>query len=67
MSKKSKKNLITLQNTITNAQYSTFSKPDGSFDLKTGWTNIFKHLELKLRVTANKKETIDVYLNKIYS
>jgi len=59
--------IITLKNTITNTQYSTFSKPDGSFDLKTGWTNIFKHLEFTLRVTAIKKETIEVPLHTIYS
>ena len=59
--------IITLQNTISNTQYSTFSRPDGTFDLKTGWTNIFNHLDFILRVTAVKKNTVEIALEKVYS
>ena len=40
------------------SQYLTFSKPDGSFDLKTHWTNVFNSDHgLKLNITAMKCQT----------
>ncbi|MDF1671988.1 MAG: cellulase family glycosylhydrolase [Vicingaceae bacterium] len=58
--------IITLHNPASNSTYSTFTKPDGSFELKTGWTNIFTKLDFKLKVTAVKMETLEIPLKEIY-
>ena len=58
--------IITLYNTVSKATYSTFSKPDGTFKLNTGWTNIFTHLDFKIRVTAVRKETVKFPISEIY-
>jgi hypothetical protein len=59
--------IVTLHNTVSNSRYSTFTKPDGTFDMKTGWTNIFTKLDFKLRITAVKYETREIPLREIYS
>lgn len=59
--------IIILKNTVSNTQYSTFSQANGSFDLKTGWTNIFAHPDFKLRVTAVKMKTHEITLKEAYS
>lgn len=59
--------IITLKNTVSNTQYSTFSKPNSAFDLKTGWTNIFAHPDFNIRVTAVKMKTREIPLGDIYS
>lgn len=59
--------IITLYNPISKAQYSTFSKPDGTFDLKTGWTSLSENLYFMLRVTAVKKETIERAIIEVYN
>jgi hypothetical protein len=51
--------IITLVNTESKSQYSTFSKSDGTFCLNTGWTNIFTHPDFILKVTAVTMETIE--------
>ena len=51
--------IITLFNTKSKSQYSTFSKADGTFCLNTGWTNIFSHPDFILKVTAVTMETIE--------
>ena len=59
--------IITLYNPISKAQYSTFSKSDGTFDLKTGWTSLSDNLYFILRVTAVKKETIERAIIEVYN
>lgn len=58
--------IVSLHNTVSNSKYSTFTKPDGSFKLNTGWTNIFTKLDFKLKITAVKMETLEVPLKEIY-
>jgi hypothetical protein len=58
--------IVTLKNTISKSVYTTFTKPDGSFLLFTGWTNIFSKLDFKIRVTAVKKETTVHTLSEKY-
>jgi len=57
--------IITLVNTQSKSQYSTFSKPDGTFCLNTGWTNIFTHPDFILKVTAVTMETIETQIGKL--
>jgi hypothetical protein len=57
---------ITLFNKATGGLYSTFSKPDGSFDLKTGWSNVFKNLDLRIKIAAVKMENFEAPLKDIY-
>jgi len=59
--------IVTLKNPISGSVYTTFTKPDGSFELFTGWTNVFTKLDFKLRVTAVKKETLELSLKDIYA
>jgi hypothetical protein len=59
--------IVTIYNTKSKSTYSTFTKPDGSFEIKTGWTNIFKNLDFKLKVSAVKMETVEVLLGDIYT
>ena len=58
--------IVTLHNTVSNSRYSTFTKPDGTFTLNTGWTNIFTKLDFKLKVTGVKMETLEIPLKNIY-
>jgi exo-beta-1,3-glucanase (GH17 family) len=58
--------IVTLRNPISKAVYSTFTRPDGSFDLKTGWTNVFTKLDFEIRVTAVRMETRKIALKEIY-
>lgn len=57
--------IITLVNTESKSQYSTFSKSDGTFCLNTGWTNIFTHPDFILKVTAVTMETIEIPIGKL--
>jgi len=59
--------IITLKNPISKSKYSTFSKPDGTFCLNTGYTNIFSHPKFILKVTAVSMETTAVPIEKLYS
>tara|TARA_Y100001968_G_scaffold278389_1_gene273689 strand:- start:552 stop:1250 length:699 start_codon:yes stop_codon:yes gene_type:complete len=59
--------IITVYNPISKTQYSTFSKPDGTFDLKTGWTNLFDNLDFILQVAAVKKKTIEIPIREVYN
>jgi len=59
--------IVTIYNTESKSTYTTFTRRDGSFDLKTGWTNVFSKPDFKLKVTAVKMETIEVNLKEIYS
>lgn len=59
--------IITIYNTKSKSTYTTFSMPDGSFEIKTGWTNVFKNLDFKLKATAVKMETKEVLLSDIYT
>ena len=57
--------IVTLKNTISKSQYSTFSQADGTFCLKTGWTNVLSHPDFILKVTAVKKETLRIPIGKL--
>jgi hypothetical protein len=59
--------IISIYNTKSKSTYTTFTKPDGSFEIKTGWTNVFKNLDFKLKIAAVKMETIEVLLADIYT
>lgn len=58
--------IVTINNTVSGSKYATFTKPDGSFEIKTGWTNVFKHPDFKLKATAVKMETKEITLKDIY-
>lgn len=58
--------IVTLHNTISKATYTTFTKKDGTFKLSTGWTNVFNHLDFKIKVTAVRMETKEIPLKEIY-
>ena len=50
--------IVTINNTVSGSKYATFTKPDGSFEIKTGWTNVFKNLDFKLRVELTLGSTL---------
>jgi hypothetical protein len=52
-------------NTKTKGFYSTFSKEDGSFDLKTGWSDVFKSPWLVLKIAAVRMENFSSTLENI--
>jgi hypothetical protein len=56
---------ITMLNTKTKGFYSTFSKEDGSFDLKTGWSDVFKSPWLVLKIAAVRMENFSSTLENI--
>jgi len=58
--------IVMLYNTVSKSKYSTFTRPDGSFDMKTGWTNVFAKLDFEIQVTAVKMETRKIVLRDIY-
>ena len=58
--------IVTIYNTTSKSRYTTFTKPDGSFEIKTGWTNVFKNLDFKLKATAVKMKTKEIPLRNIY-
>ena len=58
--------IVTIYNTKSKSRYTTFTKPNGSFEIKTGWTNVFKNLDFKIKVTAVKMETKELALKEIY-
>ena len=58
--------IVTINNTVSGSKYATFTKPDGSFEIKTGWTNVFKNLDFKLRVAAINMQTREITLKDIY-
>ena len=57
--------IISLNNTISKTTYTTFTKPDGSFELATGWTNVFNYLDFKIKVAAVKMITKEIPLKDL--
>ncbi len=58
--------IVSLRNPISKAVYTTFSKSDGKFNIKTGYTNVLAHPDFELRVTAVKMSTEVVKIGQIY-
>ncbi len=58
--------IVKIYNEISKSTYTTFTKPDGTFNLKTGWTNVLTKLNFKIKVTAVKMETVEIMLKNKY-
>lgn len=58
--------IVTLRNPVSKAVYSTFTKSDGTFNIKTGYTNVLKHPDFELRATAVRMSTEMVKIGEIY-
>lgn len=58
--------IVSIYNPKSKSKYSTFTKPDGTFDLKTGWTKVINNLDLEICVTAVKMETRVITIRKIW-
>lgn len=58
--------IVSLRNPISKAVYTTFSKSDGNFNIKTGYTNVLAHPDFELRVTAVRRSTEVMKIREIY-
>ncbi len=57
--------IVTLFNTGNGVKYATFTRPNGSFKLYTGWTDVLEFPEYELKVTAVRMTTVLVPLSTL--
>lgn len=58
--------IVQIKNPISKSLYSTFTKPDGSYHMQTGYTNVLNHPDFQIMATAVKMTTEKVAIGDIY-
>lgn len=59
--------IVSVRNPISKSYYFTFSKPDGSFEMNTGHTNVLNHPDFEIQATAVRKNTVVARIADVYS